>query len=79
MHIRNQILNKILCRLPNYGGIFFNKNVRFVFRFKKEIAMEENLEKYDNKIRSHIRIPELDYTMNDGSEFITVEYIARGD
>lgn len=50
-----------------------------MFRFKKEIAKEENLEKYDNKIRSHIRIPELDYSMNDGSEYIAVEYISRID
>lgn len=50
-----------------------------MFRFKKDIATDENLEKYDNKIRSHIRIPELDYKMDDGSEFVAIEFISRLD
>lgn len=48
-----------------------------MFRFKHEIATQENLDKYDNKIRTHIRRPELDYVMNDGSKFEAVEYIPR--
>lgn len=70
-------LSKFINRTPNYGGVFYNKNIRFVFRFKHEIATQENLEKYDNKIRTHIRKPELDYIMDDGSVFEAVEYIPR--
>lgn len=48
-----------------------------MFRFKHEIASQENLEKYENKIRTHLRIPELDYVTNDGTKFDAVEYIPR--
>lgn len=48
-----------------------------MFRFKDTIASQENLEKYDNKIRTHIRIPELDYVTSDGTKFEAIEYIPR--
>lgn len=63
-------------KIPNWGGMFYNTKIRFVFYFKKSIASEHNLEMYDGTIRSHIRLPE-GYTTSDGSEFVAVEYIAK--
>lgn len=34
-------------KIPNWGGMFYNKNIRFLFYFKKEIATQENIESYD--------------------------------
>lgn len=35
-------------RIPNWGGLYYNKNVRFKFYFKKELALIENIEAYDS-------------------------------
>ncbi|KAG5667387.1 hypothetical protein PVAND_015368 [Polypedilum vanderplanki] len=66
-------------KIPNWGGIFYNKHIRFLFRFKQEIATQDNIEKYDNMVRQHEKRPELDYTMNDGTKYLAVEYVARND
>lgn len=34
-------------KIPNWGGMFYNKNIRFLFYFKKEVASPENIESYD--------------------------------
>ena len=34
-------------KIPNWGGMFYNKNIRFLFYFKKQIASSENIESYD--------------------------------
>lgn len=34
-------------KIPNWGGIFYNKNIRFLFYFKSEIATQENIQSYD--------------------------------
>lgn len=65
-------------KIPNWGGVFYNKNIRFVFFFKKEIATPENLQAYDNTIRQHILLGQ-NYKMSDGSEFVAVEYNVRTD
>lgn len=57
--------------------MYFNKGIRFLFRFKQEIATQDNLEKYDNMVRQHVLMPQLDYSTNDGHKFIAVEYLAR--
>lgn len=66
-------------RMPNWGGMFYNKNIRFMFYFKKEIATREVIESYDGVVRKHIRLPELDYTMQDGSRYLAVEYMPRNE
>lgn len=65
-------------KIPNWGGMFYNKNIRFVFYFKKSIALQQNIESYDGVIRSHIYLPE-GYTTSDKTEYVAVEYIARTD
>lgn len=34
-------------KIPNWGGMFYNKNIRFLFYFKKTIATIENVSSYD--------------------------------
>lgn len=64
-------------RMPNWGGMFYNKNIRFMFYFNKAIATREVIESYDGVVRKHIRLPDLDYSMLDGSRYLAVEYVAR--
>lgn len=35
-------------KIPNWGGIYYNSAIRFLFYFKKELALIENIESYDN-------------------------------
>lgn len=37
-------------KIPNWGGMFYNKNIRFLFFFKKELATVENIESYDGGV-----------------------------
>lgn len=39
-------------KIPNWGGMFYNKNIRFLFYFKKQIASPENIESYDGGLYS---------------------------
>lgn len=66
-------------RIPNWGGMFYNKNIRFLFYFTKAIALQDNIESYDGVVRKHIFLPNLDYTMSDGTQYLAVEYKARNE
>lgn len=66
-------------RIPNWGGMFYNKNIRFLFYVQKKIATRENVESYDCVVRKHIFLPDLDYVMSNGTKYLAVEYMARHD
>lgn len=34
-------------KIPNWGGMFYNKEIRFLFYFKRQIVTQENMEAYD--------------------------------
>lgn len=40
-------------KIPNWGGMFYNKNIRFLFYFKKSIATVENVSQYDCGLFNH--------------------------
>ncbi|KAL7011755.1 hypothetical protein ACKWTF_014429 [Chironomus riparius] len=64
-------------KIPNWGGMFYNKNIRFLFRFRQEIATIDNLKKYENAVRAYKMVPELDYRTIDGARYVAVEYVSR--
>lgn len=66
-------------KIPNWGGIFYNKNVRFLFFLQNEIATQENIEMYDLNFRKHKFLPELDYQTINREKYIAVEYEASSD
>ncbi|KAG5667390.1 hypothetical protein PVAND_015371 [Polypedilum vanderplanki] len=78
-----------ICVSPNCGEKFTSSQKKEAYgharihrqgeQFKQEIATQDNIEKYDNMVRQHEKRPELDYTMNDGTKYLAVEYVARND